>query len=109
MSKDRFDGKKLILTESEWKERLTPDQFNVLRKSGTESAFGNNYYDNHEAGTYVCAGCGLPLYSSDANRFRNSFGRASLSRSARKMSLTKKIGSYPLPELRLFAAGAQDT
>lgn len=62
----RFDGKKLILTEKEWKERLTPEQFKVLRKSGTESAFANAYYNNHEEGIYVCAGCALPLYSSAA-------------------------------------------
>lgn len=62
----RFDGKKLILTDKEWKERLTPEQFKVLRKAGTESAFANAYYDNHQAGIYVCAGCALPLYSSEA-------------------------------------------
>jgi peptide-methionine (R)-S-oxide reductase len=66
LSKNSFDGKKLILTEDEWKERLTPDQFSVLRKNGTERAFGNSYYNNHEDGTYVCAGCGLPLYSSES-------------------------------------------
>lgn len=62
----RFDGKKLILTEAEWKERLTPEQFKVLRKSGTERAFANAYYDNHREGIYACAGCGLPLFSSAA-------------------------------------------
>lgn len=66
MSKDRFDGKKLTLTEKEWKARLTPEQFSVLRKEGTEPAFANAFYDNHEEGTYVCAGCGLPLFSSEA-------------------------------------------
>jgi peptide-methionine (R)-S-oxide reductase len=66
VSEDRFDGKKLILTEDEWKKRLTPEQFSVLRKSGTECAFDNTYYDNHKDGTYVCAGCGLPLYSSES-------------------------------------------
>ncbi len=62
----RFDGKKLILTEKEWKERLTPEQFNVLRKQGTEKAFANAYYDNHQKGIYTCAGCALPLFSSGA-------------------------------------------
>jgi peptide-methionine (R)-S-oxide reductase len=62
----RFDGKKLILTEKEWKERLTPEQFYVLRKAGTEHAFQNAYYDNKRHGIYLCAGCALPLYSSDA-------------------------------------------
>lgn len=66
LSEYRFDGKKLILTESEWKERLTPEQFKVLRKSGTEKAFENAYYDNHQVGIYTCAGCSLPLFSSEA-------------------------------------------
>lgn len=62
----QFDGKKLLLSNNEWKERLTPEQFKVLRKAGTEPAFYNAYFDNHDKGIYVCAGCGLPLYSSDA-------------------------------------------
>lgn len=66
MGENRYNGKKLNLSESEWKKRLSPEEFNVLRKSGTESAFANEYYDNHEAGTYTCAGCGLPLYASDS-------------------------------------------
>lgn len=66
LPKYRFDGKKLILTEKEWKERLTPEQFKVLRKAGTERAFANAYYDNHEEGIYACAGCALALYSSQA-------------------------------------------
>ena len=63
---DRFDGKKLILTEKEWKERLTSEQYKVLRKGGTEKPFDNAYASNHADGTYVCAGCALPLYSSAA-------------------------------------------
>lgn len=62
----RFDGEKLVLTEKEWKERLTPEQFQVLRKGGTETPFKNAYDSNKEKGIYVCAGCALPLYSSDA-------------------------------------------
>ena len=62
----RFDGKKLILTDAEWKDRLTPEQFKVLRKSGTEPAFHNAYFDNEQSGIYQCAGCSLPLYSSNA-------------------------------------------
>jgi peptide-methionine (R)-S-oxide reductase len=60
----RFDGKKLVLSEKEWQERLTPEQFAILRKGGTETPFKNAYHANKEKGIYVCAGCGLPLYSS---------------------------------------------
>ncbi len=63
---DRFDGKKLQLSEQEWKKRLTPEQFKILRKAGTEPPFENAYADNKEKGIYLCAGCELPLYSSEA-------------------------------------------
>lgn len=62
---DRFDGKKLVLSEEEWKKRLTPEQFKILRKAGTEPAFKNAYADNKEKGVYLCTGCSLPLYSSE--------------------------------------------
>jgi peptide-methionine (R)-S-oxide reductase len=66
LSEYRFDGKKFLLSEEEWKHRLTPEQFKILRKGGTESAFHNAYAENKAAGIYECAGCFLPLYSSDA-------------------------------------------
>lgn len=62
----RFDGHRLVLSENEWKERLTPEEFKVLRKGGTEPPFKNAYYDNEKEGIYLCAGCELPLYSSEA-------------------------------------------
>jgi len=65
-SANRFDGKKVVLTEKEWEARLTPEQFYILRKGGTETPFKNAYFDNEESGIYVCAGCALPLYSSEA-------------------------------------------
>ena len=66
LSKYRFDGKKLILSEDEWRQRLTAEQFKVLRKSGTEPAFDNAYHDNKQQGIYRCAGCALALFSSKA-------------------------------------------
>ena len=52
-------------TEAEWKERLTADQFDVLRKHGTERAFTGEYADSKTKGTYHCAGCGEPLFDSE--------------------------------------------
>lgn len=51
-------------TEKEWKEQLTKQQFYVLRQQGTERAFTGAYYNNHEQGTYTCAGCGQVLFNS---------------------------------------------
>ena len=55
---------KVVKTEEEWKKVLTPEQFHVLRKQGTERAFTGEYHDHKGKGTYVCAACGLPLFSS---------------------------------------------
>jgi len=53
------------LSEAAWQKRLTPQQFNVLRKEGTERAFTSPLNDEKHKGTYLCAGCDLPLFSSD--------------------------------------------
>lgn len=54
----------LNLPESEWRKRLTPEQFNVLREAGTERAFSGLYNDNKADGLYRCAGCALELFDS---------------------------------------------
>ena len=57
--------KKVIKTDAEWKAHLTPEQYNVLRQKGTEYAGTSPYTDLHDSGTFECAGCGLPLFSSE--------------------------------------------
>lgn len=56
---------KLNLTDAEWRERLSPEQYQILRQAGTERAFTGKYEQNKAAGTYLCAGCGEPLFASD--------------------------------------------
>lgn len=51
-------------SETEWKQTLTPDQYRVLREKGTERAFSGKYWNNHDAGIYLCAGCGNELFES---------------------------------------------
>lgn len=56
---------KLTFTDAEWRERLTPEQYQILRHGGTERAFTGKYESNKAAGMYHCAGCGTPLFSSE--------------------------------------------
>ena len=52
-------------TEQEWRQRLTPAQYRVLRDKGTERAFSGEYVDEKRTGIYRCAGCGMELFASD--------------------------------------------
>lgn len=56
---------KVVKTDEQWRQSLTPEQYQVLRKEATERAFFNAYHDNKQAGLYLCAGCELPLWSSE--------------------------------------------
>ncbi|MEP7027056.1 MAG: peptide-methionine (R)-S-oxide reductase MsrB [Candidatus Eisenbacteria bacterium] len=56
----------VVLSDAGWQKHLTPEQFRVLRREGTEIAFTGKYWNHHERGAYVCAGCGLELFSSAA-------------------------------------------
>jgi len=56
---------KIKKTEAEWQEQLTPEQFHVARKAGTEPAFTGKYHKTKDPGMYTCACCGEPLFSSE--------------------------------------------
>ena len=63
----------LSLSESEWRKRLTPEQYHVLREAGTERAFTGIYNDNKADGIYACAACALDLFDS-ADKYDSGSG-----------------------------------
>ena len=66
-------GDRVVKTEAEWKKLLTPEQFHVTRKKGTERAFTGPNWDNHSKGTYACVCCDLPLFDAGA-KFESGTG-----------------------------------
>ena len=56
---------RLDLSENDWRQRLNPEQYHILREAGTERAFTGRYWNNHESGDYRCAACGQKLFESD--------------------------------------------
>ena len=56
---------KIVKTDAEWKQELTPEEFAVARKKGTERAFSGRYWDHHDKGVYKCVCCGNDLFVSD--------------------------------------------
>jgi peptide-methionine (R)-S-oxide reductase len=64
---------KVTKSDEEWRAELTPEQYEVLRRKGTERPFTGAYVDNKTDGTYVCAGCGAELFSS-GTKFESGTG-----------------------------------
>ena len=65
--------RRITKSDAEWRKLLTPLQYHVLREQGTEPAFTGAYWNEHRKGTYLCAGCGLELFSS-ATKFESGTG-----------------------------------
>ncbi|MBI1813722.1 MAG: peptide-methionine (R)-S-oxide reductase MsrB [Deltaproteobacteria bacterium] len=71
-------GAKVSKSEDEWRQQLTPEQYAVCRKKGTERAFSGQYWDHHARGVYRCVACDAPLFSSET-KFESGTGWPSFS------------------------------
>ena len=97
---------KITKTETEWKNLLSPAEYNVLRESGTERAFSHPYNDNKSEGTYVCAACKTPLYLSKY-KYDSGSGWPSFDRGIKKnieLDVDYEIG-YARTELKCNTCG----
>ncbi len=66
MAEKAIETDKVIKTDDEWQKQLSPEQFYVTRKAGTEPAFTGKYWKTKDQGTYACVSCGQPLFRSEA-------------------------------------------
>jgi peptide-methionine (R)-S-oxide reductase len=83
---------KIKKTDEEWQKQLTPEQFQVARKAGTEPAFTGKYWKTKDAGTYLCACCGEPLFSSET-KFDSGTGWPSFYQAVGDASVEEKTDS----------------
>lgn len=81
------------MTDADWKKKLTPEQYNVLREKGTESPFSGRFYKTFEKGMYICAACGQELFAS-STKFDSDCGWPSFDRSLEGNVIFQKDNSF---------------
>jgi peptide-methionine (R)-S-oxide reductase len=83
---------KIVKSDAEWKEQLTPEQYQVARRAGTERPFTGKYAENHDNGIYSCICCGTPLFDSNT-KFESGTGWPSFYQPIAKENVTDHVDS----------------
>lgn len=96
-------SKQVQKTDAEWKKELTPEQYEVLRKKGTERAFTGEYYNHFEKGKYVCAACGNVLFNSSA-KFHSDCGWPSFDQAIKGSVIYKEDTSFGMVRTEVICA-----
>jgi len=95
---------KLALSDEQWQARLTPEQYRVLRRAGTERAFSGRYHDHKQRGTYRCTGCGQSLFDSTA-KFDSKTGWPSfLQPVAERVVAERRDGSHGMDRTEVLCS-----
>jgi peptide-methionine (R)-S-oxide reductase len=85
-----MEVEKVVKTDAEWRKQLTPEEYDVARRAGTERAFTGKYWNNHEHGTYRCICCGNALFSSET-KFESGTGWPSFWQPIAKENVVDRI------------------
>lgn len=88
-AKTKASSGRVEKSESEWRKELTPMQYAVLREKATERPFTGEYDHSFDPGTYICAGCGQPLFESDA-KFDSGCGWPAFSQPAKESAIAEE-------------------
>ena len=95
---------KTVKSDEEWRKQLTPEQYAVTRRKGTEPAFTGKYWDNHESGVYRCVCCGNPLFQSET-KFESGSGWPSFYQPIAPESVqTEADNSYGMRRVEVLCA-----
>jgi peptide-methionine (R)-S-oxide reductase len=95
------------LSKDKWKKKLTKEQYRVLRERGTEPAFTGKFWDHREIGTYKCAGCGAPLFSSE-EKFDSGTGWPSFNKPYNEKNVEEQVDtSYGMKRTEVLCSNCK--